>query len=65
MSTRLSITIGIYPPGLGPKWVTRGITLTDLTDTFNTFATMMTSPPISSYIPAPPVDPPVDPPIEE
>lgn len=58
MSTRLSITVGIFPPatsGVTPKFATRTITFTEIAEAFNTFSTMLTTPPISNYIPAPEV----------
>lgn len=60
MSTRLSITVGIFPPasssvssGVTPKFTTRIITFTDISEAFNTFSTMLVTPPISNYIPEP------------
>lgn len=57
MSTKLSITVGIFPPGTTPKLSTRTIVFTDIADAFNTFSTMLSTPPISNYIPEPQADP--------
>lgn len=57
MSTKLSITVGVFPPGVAPKLSTRTIVFTDLADVFNTFSTMLTTRPLSDYIPTPEPDP--------
>lgn len=56
MSTKLSITVGVFVPGSTPKLSTRTIVFTDLADAFNTFSTMLTTPPLSNAIPVPEVD---------
>jgi len=57
MSTRLQIVVGVFPPGAAPKLAVRTITLTELPDAFNAFSAMLTSRPISDYIPVPEPDP--------
>lgn len=51
MSTKLSITVGVFVPGSTPKLSTRTIVFTDLADAFNTFSTILTTPPLSNVIP--------------
>jgi hypothetical protein len=56
MSTKLSITVGVFPPGVAPKLSTRTIVFTDLADAFNTFSTMLTTRPLSDFVPVPQED---------
>jgi len=53
MSTKLSITVGVFPPGTTPKFSTRTIVYTDLVGAFDTFSAMLVTPPLSNYIPVP------------
>lgn len=55
MSTKLSITVGVFAPGTTPKLATRTIVYTDVADACNTFLTLITTPPLSNYIPVPDV----------
>ena len=53
MSTKLSITVGVFPPGGTPKLSTRTIVFTDIEVAFKTFTTMLSTPPLSNFIPEP------------
>jgi hypothetical protein len=57
MSTKLSLTVGIFAPGATPKFSTRTIVFTDLDDAFDLLTSILTNPPLSRLLPVPEPDP--------
>ncbi len=54
MSTTVTLTVGIFPPGKIPIFTSRRVIYTDLTDPLTSLSTILTTPPFLQYVPVPP-----------
>lgn len=56
-TTKLTMTIGVFPPGKTPLFTTRTINYTDLSLAYSALTSVLTTPPFLQYIPEPVPDP--------
>lgn len=53
-TTRITLTIGVMPPGRAPIFTSRSMAYTDVTVPIQTLTTVLSTPPFLEFFPVPP-----------